>query len=131
MKNWDDALILAFNSQTTGIRALNGQQTMENAGQMRIISVEPSEIDTLPDMALYYESINGILWGDVPPTLLNPAQIDAIENYVQSGGSLLAWGGPSASILKDTWLEPLLPVQIEGQKKFINYRFWRKFSGTD
>lgn len=111
-----DRLFLAIASQPNAFQLLQGRKTGVEEGKISIVSVTLAGLGGLPDRAFYYEGLNGIFWGDLPPGALRPDQMEALAGYVRAGGNLIASGGPAGEQLKGTWLEDLLPVEIQGQR---------------
>lgn len=68
----------------------------------------------LPDNPLAWTSIAYILWDDVDPDVLLPAQRDAIVDWLNWGGQLIVSGPNSLELLRGSFLAPLLPATGEG-----------------
>jgi len=112
-----DMLILAVNSTVNGIQLLHGRKTGADNTQIHLIPVAAAMTDILPEQGFNYESVNAVLWGDVAPDILRPSQIEALKQWVRTGGILIAWGGGAGYQLKNTWLEEMLPVKLFSQKE--------------
>jgi len=112
----NDLLLLAVASNPTAFQLLQGRKTGIEEGSIVLVSLTLPDLAWLPDRAFYYSGLDGILWGDPPPGALRPEQMEALAGYVRAGGSLIAYGGPAGEQLKGTWLEDLLPVEIQGQR---------------
>lgn len=110
----EDLLLLAATSRTAGINLLNGKKLGSSGGEVRLIPYGPGASGRLPDTAYGYEAAGAVLWGDIPPASLRPAQIEALQNWVLSGGSLVVWGGAAGDQLQGSWLMSLLPVRLLG-----------------
>ncbi len=111
-------MLLAVASKPTAFQLLQGRKTGIEEGSIVLISLTLPDLTGLPDRAFLYSGLDGILWGDPPPSALRPEQMEALAGYVRAGGSLIAYGGPAGEQLKGTWLEDLLPVEIQGQRRF-------------
>jgi hypothetical protein len=76
----------------------------------RDVFAAPLSLDELPDRAEALQAVDGILVADVDLRSLAPAQAEALEGFVLSGGQLILCFGGNRLEYKDGPLEPLLPV---------------------
>ena len=70
---------------------------------------------------LTWTTISHIVWDGMPPDNLNPFQQEAMLDWLHWGGQLIVVaGGPSVSILKDSFLAPYLPAELTGENKLLS-----------
>ena len=82
----------------------------------RVVAVAadvPAGEVALPDNALAWTSIAYLLWDEVDPEALLPAQRDAIVDWLNWGGQLIVNGPDSLDLLRGSFLEPLLPATAD------------------
>lgn len=79
----------------------------------------PAEDDApLPDNPLCWTTVAYLLWDEVDPELLRPAQQQALVDWVHWGGQLLVSGPDSLGLLRDSFLDPYLPADSVGPREF-------------
>jgi len=67
----------------------------------------------LPSQWVGLEMVDCVVWEDADPTLLTPAQLQALIAWVEHGGRLvLAAGRTSDAVAQSAVLGPLLPVRV-------------------
>src|SRR4029079_17067820 len=83
----------------------------------------------MEDLAKY----DGLVLGDVKPSIFSPAQVEFIKNFVKKGGGLMVVSGPlyAPQSFKDSPLEDLLAIRLGGaspDKPATGAAFRPKFS---
>jgi len=68
----------------------------------------------LPDGALFWTSIAYVLWDDVEPKSLSPAQRRALVDWLHWGGQLIVSGPDTLDTLRDSFLADYLPATPQG-----------------
>ncbi len=71
----------------------------------------------LPAHANEWTSIAGVLWDDASPAALEPAQQQAMLDWLHWGGQLILSGPDTLDGLRDSFLAPYLPALSAGAKK--------------
>jgi len=87
--------------------------------------LEPADI---PDHAQYLEALDVLLVSDLDSGVLRPAQVNAIEGWLASGGQLLVMGGAGWQKAA-AGLQDLLPFQPKGVSEVADLSFLADFSG--
>lgn len=90
------------------------------AKNYRVVAVptdNPSGEVALPDNPLAWTSIAYVLWDEVDPSTLRPAQRDALVDWINWGGQLIISGPDSLDLLRGSFLEPLLPATSDGARE--------------
>ncbi|MEO0529034.1 MAG: hypothetical protein AAF266_00505 [Planctomycetota bacterium] len=97
-----------------------GPNRLPVAKNYRVVAVpietESGEI-ALPDNPLAWTSIAYVLWDEVDPAALRPAQRDALVDWINWGGQLIVNGPDSLDLLRGSFLAPLLPATSDGARK--------------
>lgn len=100
---------------TTAIDGAAGRLKAEK--NYRVVAM-PADVPTgevaLPDNALAWTSIAYVVWDEVDPETLQPAQRDALVDWLNWGGQLVINGPDSLDLLRGSFLEPLLPAMADG-----------------
>ncbi len=79
--------------------------------------VRPLDPRSLPDRWIGLELADVIVWDDPDPSVLAPAQIDALVDWVRSGGRLIVAAARNWQNLNQSRLADILPVQITGERR--------------
>lgn len=122
-----NVLVLAENPASYGrLRSLRsvdaplpvlGAEVLERNGylparrQYRVITPELGDRPPLPDSLARLTSFAYVLWDEVNPEQLDPAQRDALLDWLHWGGGLIISGPDSLALLQGSFLEPYLPAQ--------------------
>ena len=69
---------------------------------------------SLPSHANQWTSIACVLWDDASPTALDPAQQQAMLDWLHWGGQLILSGPDTLDGLRDSFLAPYLPAIADG-----------------
>ncbi len=81
--------------------------------------VLPSDIEhpQLPGHPLTWTTISHVIWDGIAPETLSPSQQDAMLDWLHWGGQLIIVGGaaPTLAPLRESFLAPYLPAEINGQ----------------
>src|SRR5260370_214091 len=80
----------------------------------RSIQVAALDASTLPDMAEALGNFDIIVLDDFSTSALNPAQLAALQTWVNQGGALIEVGGPQSHQTLAALPPQLLPVVING-----------------
>ncbi|QDV80494.1 hypothetical protein [Botrimarina mediterranea] len=91
----------------------------------RVVAVPadvPSGEVALPDNALAWTSIAYVVWDEVDPESLQPAQREALIDWLNWGGQLVINGPDSLDQLRGSFLEPLLPAMADGAEEITAKR---------
>jgi hypothetical protein len=75
------------------------------------VVIEPED---LPRDFVSYDSLDALVLGDAPVSLLTAEQTRALKLWVASGGLLIVTGGADFAGLRSTGLDSLLPVEVRG-----------------
>ncbi|WZO97031.1 hypothetical protein EP7_004044 [Isosphaeraceae bacterium EP7] len=69
-----------------------------------------------------WSTISHILWDNMAPEALSPAQQQAMLDWLHWGGQLILLGGsgPSFGSLRDSFLQPYLPGESSGESALLN-----------
>lgn len=86
---------------------------------------DPSGEVALPDNALAWTSIAYLLWDEVDPSVLRPAQREAIVDWINWGGQLIVVGADSLDLLRGSFLDPLLPTKSDGVRNIKRDELFR------
>jgi len=86
---------------------------------------------SLPSHAEQWTSIACVLWDDASPTALEPAQQQAMLDWLHWGGQLILSGPDTLDGLHDSFLAPYLPAVATGTRKLdaSNLAALGRFSG--
>lgn len=68
----------------------------------------------LPTRAQGYDSIDVVILQGFRPARVSPEEADALTRWVAAGGTLVVTAGGSAGVLKDSFVEKMLPVSVVG-----------------
>lgn len=94
--------------------------SMKPSLNYRVVAVptdDPSGEVALPDNPLAWTSIAYLLWDDVDPAVLRPAQRDAILDWLNWGGQIVVNGADSLDLLRGSFLAPFLPALADGVRE--------------
>ncbi|QDT70188.1 hypothetical protein MalM25_31340 [Planctomycetes bacterium MalM25] len=94
--------------------------SMKPSLNYRVVAVptdDPSGEVALPDNPLAWTSVAYLLWDDVDPAVLRPAQRDAIVDWLNWGGQILVNGADSLDLLRGSFLAPHLPAFADGVRE--------------
>lgn len=97
-----------------------GPNRLPAAKNYRVVAVptnDPSGEVALPDNPLAWTSIAYVLWDEVDPSTLRPAQRDALIDWINWGGQLIVSGPDSLDLLRGSFLEPFLPALSDGARE--------------
>ncbi len=87
-------------------------------------------LDTLPDIGVAYNALDILVLDETDTSRLTPAQLEALDGWVQTGGQLLVTGGPNwqptVAAIRD-WL----PVTISGTETVDSLPALAAFGGAD
>ncbi len=87
-------------------------QSGQNAASRPILVGLPAE--ELPDRWQGLDAVDAVVVSEFSERDLLPTQIDALTDYVQTGGTLVVVGGANWRWLSTGFLAPLLPVKATG-----------------
>lgn len=103
---------------TTAVDGASGRLKADK--NYRVVAM-PADVPTgevaLPDNALAWTSIAYVIWDEVDPETLQPAQRDALVDWLNWGGQLVINGPDSLDLLRGSFLEPLLPAMADGAEE--------------
>jgi hypothetical protein len=103
---------------TTAIDGASGRLKADK--NYRVVAM-PADVPTgevaLPDNALAWTSIAYVVWDEVDPETLQPAQRDALVDWLNWGGQLVINGPDSLDLLRGSFLESLLPAMADGAEE--------------
>jgi hypothetical protein len=82
----------------------------------RLVSSNEPDRKPLSPHPLTWTPISHVLWDAMPPENLNPAQQQAMLDWLHWGGQLILVGGatPAFTVLRDSFLDPYLPADPSG-----------------
>jgi hypothetical protein len=83
----------------------------------RVAMVGTDRRPALPSHANQWTSIACVLWDDAAPTALDPAQQQALLDWLHWGGQLILSGPDTLDALRDSFLAPYLPAVSGGVRK--------------
>ena len=78
----------------------------------------------LPAHANQWTSIACVLWDDASPAALEPAQQQAMLDWLHWGGQLILSGPDTLDTLRDSFLAPYLPALRAGARKLGKRPTW-------
>ncbi|MFW6060417.1 MAG: glutamine amidotransferase [Phycisphaeraceae bacterium] len=94
------------------------------------VLVQGNDSDMKQDAANFspeqLRGLKAVVLGDVPADTLDPAQVEALAHWVDTGGALLLLGGPSSlgdEGFAQTPLAQLLPVQMGPGKDYLEEEY--------
>lgn len=82
----------------------------------RVEQLDVRQAVPLSDNPLTWTSIAYILWDEVDPHVVTPAQAKALVDWIHWGGQLIVNGPDSLDLLKGSFLEPYLPARNAGTR---------------
>ncbi len=106
----DDGLQGALKSLRANALFRGGKKPQFNANLQPVRSLQSASTD-VPDRWIGFDCADLVILGDFVHTSLAPKQLDAIQNWVQGGGNLVAVGGNNAARLNSSPLRELWPIQ--------------------
>lgn len=68
----------------------------------------------LPDNPLCWTTVAYLVWDEIDPDLIEPAQQEALIDWIQWGGQLIISGPDSMGLLQESFLAPYLPATSAG-----------------
>lgn len=77
----------------------------------RVHAPKINKFAPLPSHALTWTSVAYVLWDDVGPQILTPAQQEALIDWLHFGGQLIISGPNSLEKLRGSYLDPFLPAK--------------------
>lgn len=86
----------------------------DSINRRRVRSMSPRE---LPARWQGLEAVDVIVWDDADPSALSAQQIEALADWVRSGGRLLLTAGRTWRALAESPLAEILPVRISGAEE--------------
>ncbi|MBW3623314.1 MAG: hypothetical protein KY468_07885, partial [Armatimonadetes bacterium] len=116
-----DALILLLDSRPAGLSFLSGMPLARSpkaraqgnpSGEARVAYL--SRPEDLPDDRRGLNLVQILVWGDLSPDALPPERLQAVRDWVLSGGTLLLTGGADYRRLQSPALADLMPVTTAG-----------------
>lgn len=87
---------------------------VESTNRRRIRAMAPRE---LPARWQGLEAVDVIVWDDADPSTLSPQQIQALVDWVRSGGRLLITAGRNWRMIAESPLADALPVRLTGAEE--------------
>lgn len=87
---------------------------VERINRRRVRAMAPRE---LPSRWQGLEAVDVIVWDDADPSTLSPQQIQALVDWVRTGGRLLVTAGRNWRMLAESPLADALPVRITGAEE--------------
>ncbi len=96
-------------------------QTLEKLRYYRFVMPLKPDRPPLSPHPLTWTTISHIVWDGMPPDNLNPAQQQALLDWLHWGGQLILVGGAGSGIalLKDSFLAPYLPAEPTGENLLL------------
>ncbi|TCZ73557.1 hypothetical protein E0485_20840 [Paenibacillus albiflavus] len=94
------------------------------------LEVFPISIDRLPASANMLDAIDVLAINQFPSETLSNAQIEAITNWVNNGGTLILSGGAGFAKTASPF-QKLLPVEFEGTTSIQNLSSLAEFTGKE
>jgi hypothetical protein len=96
-------------------------QTLEKLRYYRFVMPLKPDRPPLSSHPLTWTTISHIVWDGMPPDNLNPAQQQALLDWLHWGGQLILVGGagPGIALLKDSFLAPYLPAEPTGENVLL------------
>lgn len=85
--------------------------------QFRVVAPDTETRIPLPDNPLCWTSVAYLLWDEIDPERLEPAQRQALIDWLHWGGQLIVSGPDSLDLLGDSFLDPYLPADNQGARK--------------
>ena len=106
-----DVFIGVLSDQTSGFTSLSALP-LPNQGAS--IVLEFLNANTMPTMAAALKNFNIIVLDNFTTTNLSAIQLNALQNWLNQGGSLILVGGPEWHRTLDTLPAGLVPIQVYG-----------------
>ncbi len=107
----DDLLVLDLSRATA-----EGRGVLKRPGYYRnvVVTTLPNGANDLPDRWWGLEAVDVILWDQPNPDAVSPAQLDAVVEWVRSGGQLVVGVGASwNAIRKNATLAAIMPLESD------------------
>ncbi|QBD81644.1 hypothetical protein EPA93_39015 [Ktedonosporobacter rubrisoli] len=102
-----DVFVGLLSDRSTGLSALNAVML---PGQLNTVVTTPLDANTLPSMSTILQNFDVIVLDDFTTSELKPAQILALQTWVNQGGVLVEVGGPEWQRTLSGLPPDLLPV---------------------
>jgi hypothetical protein len=96
-------------------------QLVDKSRYFRLVLPMDTDKPPLSPHPLTWTTISHVVWDGLPPDTLNPAQQQAMLDWLHWGGQLVIVGGPGPtfSLLKDSFLSPYLPGEPTGENALL------------
>ena len=106
---------------TTPASAERKRAEMDRERYYRMVIPQETTATFLPSHPMTWASISHILWDNMEPDALTPAQQDAMLDWLHWGGQLVIVGGasPSLGLLRESFLGPFLPADTGGTNALL------------
>lgn len=85
--------------------------------QYRVVAPDTELRIPVPDNPLCWTSVAYLLWDEIDPERLEPAQRQALVDWLHWGGQLIVSGPDSLDLLADSFLDRYLPADNQGARK--------------
>ena len=106
-----DILIGILSDQSSGFSSLSAVPLPNQGGS---IVLEYLNANTMPGMAAALKNFNIIVLDNFTTTNLSAAQLSALQNWINQGGSLILVGGPEWHRTLSTLPSGLVPIKVYG-----------------
>lgn len=90
------------------------------AMQYRVVIPDIKDRIPLPENPLCWTTVAYLLWDEVDPERLNPAQQAALVDWIHWGGQVIISGPDSLDLLAGSFLDPYLPADANGPRKITS-----------
>ena len=99
-------------------------QAVEHQRYYRMVLPLEPERPLLSPHPLTWTTISHVIWDGMAPETLNPAQQQAMLDWLHWGGQfvLIGGSGPSFATLRDSFLDPYLPAEPSGESVLLSAR---------
>lgn len=109
--NVGDTLIGVLSDQSSGFGSLNAVSLPTQGSS---VIVEFLKANTMPTMALALKNFTVLILDNFTTSSLSPAQLTALQSWVNQGGTLIEVGGPEWHRTLSALPPALLPVAVNG-----------------
>jgi hypothetical protein len=128
----------AFLKVTNTVRAPWEEEFEESSQAHYLVTLAKADKQVpLPENSLAWTSVAHLVWDDVDPSSLTPAQQKAMLDWLHWGGRLIINGPDSLAMLEGSFLEPFLPAEDAGPRKITSEElsvwsdYWRTREGGE